>query len=194
MFMAKAKGPTYGIAFRRRRENRTNYAKRLALVKSGLTRMVVRSSKREVTVQFVEFGEEGDTTVVGVESRALKRFGWVPRANVPTAYLAGLYAATLAKKKGMKEFVLDIGLVSPVKSSIPFAAQKGAIDGGLASPQGEGIVDDGRMKGAHIEEYAKKLGDDEYRRMFASYLKEGLEPREFTKRFEQAKEAILKGA
>ena len=194
MFMAKAKGPTYGVAFRRRRENRTNYAKRLALVKSGLPRMVVRSSNKGITVQFVKFGEKSDSTLAGVESRALKKFGWAPRANVPTAYLTGLLAATLAKKKGVKEFVLDLGLASPVKGSIPFAAQRGAIDCGLASPQGEGIADEGRMRGAHIEEYAKKLGEGEYKKMFAAYLKEGFEPKEFTKRFEQAKEAILKGA
>ena len=42
------------------------------------------------------------------------------------AYASALLAGRLAKKKGIKEFVLDMGLYAPVKNSIPFAAQKGA--------------------------------------------------------------------
>ena len=42
--MGKATGPTYTVPFKRRRENLTNYAKRLALLKSMKPRMVVRKS------------------------------------------------------------------------------------------------------------------------------------------------------
>jgi ribosomal protein L18 len=40
--MAHATGPVYKVAFRRRRKNLTNYAKRLALVKGSSPRLVVR--------------------------------------------------------------------------------------------------------------------------------------------------------
>jgi large subunit ribosomal protein L18 len=188
--MAKAKGPTYVVPFRRRREKATDYRKRLALVKSGKPRMVVRRSNRHVLVQLVEFAPSGDRVAVTVSSRGLKKFKWAPRRNLPTAYLAGFYAGVLAKKAGMEEFVLDIGLVSPIVGGLPFAAQKGAVDAGLRSPHGEGIVDAERVKGAHIEALAKSLSDAEYKKRFASYLKEGFDPRNFTKLFESAKEAI----
>ncbi|MEW5997069.1 MAG: 50S ribosomal protein L18 [Candidatus Micrarchaeota archaeon] len=189
--MARAKGPSYESAFRRRRENRTNFAKRLALVKGGLTRMVVRKGSTSLVIQFVEYTPSGDRVLAGISSSALKKFGWAPRANVPTAYLAGLHAGRLAGKKGIKEFVLDMGLGAPVRNSIPFAAQKGAIDSGLSSPHGEGLAEEARLSGAHIEEYAKSLSDAEYKRVFSSYLKEGFGPREFVSRFRAAKDAIL---
>lgn len=192
--MARAKGPSYESAFRRRRENRTNFARRLALIKSGLPRMVVRRGSTSLVVQFVEYTPTGDRTIAGVNSASLKKFKWAPRANVPTAYLAGLYAGMLAKKKGVKEFVLDTGLSAPVKNSIPFAAQKGALDSGLSSPHGEGLADESRISGAHVEEYAKSLPDSEYNKRFSSYLKEGFRPREFISHFRASKEAILKEA
>lgn len=192
--MARAKGPKYEAPFRRRRENVTNYARRLALVKSGLPRMVIRRGSTTLTVQFVEYTPTGDKVLAGTSSAVLGKFSWAPRANVPTAYLTGLYAGKLAKKKGVKEFVLDTGLYSPVKGSILFAAQKGAMDAGLKSPHGDGLVDEARISGAHIEAYAKSLDKAEYNKKFSSYLKDGFKPEDFTSRFKGAKEAILKEA
>jgi large subunit ribosomal protein L18 len=190
--MAKAKGPTYVVPFRRRKEKATNYEKRLALVKSGKPRMVVRRSNRHVLVQLVDFSPSGDKVLVSVNSRKLKKFKWASRRNLPTAYLAGLYAGMLGKKAGITEFVLDIGLVPPVVGGLPFAAQKGAVDAGLNSPHGENIVDGNRIKGAHIEALANSLSETEYKKRFASYLKEGFDPKKFTSLFEGAKEAISK--
>jgi len=192
--MARAKGPKYESAFRRRRENRTNFAKRLALVKSGLPRMVVRRGSTSLLVQFVKYSEKGDVVLAGVNSASLKKFKWAPRANVPTAYLTGLLAGLLAKKKGVKDFVLDMGLYAPVKNSIAFAAQKGALDSGLHSPHGEGLTEESRLTGAHIEGYAKSLGESEYKKMFSNYLKDGFKPKEFVSHFKASKEAILKEA
>lgn len=190
--MAKAKGPTYVVPFRRRKEKSTNYEKRLGLVKSGKPRMVVRRSNRHVLVQLVEFNSAGDKVLVSVNSKKLKKFKWASRRNLPTAYLAGFYAGVLGKKAGVKEFVLDIGLVPPVVGGLPFAAQKGAVDAGLKSPHGENIVDEGRVKGEHIEALANSLSEAEYKKRFASYLKEGFDPKKFTSLFESAKEAISK--
>lgn len=192
--MARAKGPKYESAFRRRRENKTNFAKRLALVKSGLPRMVVRRGSTSLVVQFIQYSDKGDKVLVGANSAALKKFKWAPRANVPTAYLTGLYAGKLAKKKGVKEFVLDMGLYAPVKNSIAFAAQKGALDSGLSASHGEGLVEEARISGVHIEEYAKSLDESGYKKRFSSYLKDGFKPKEFVSHFKASKEAILKEA
>lgn len=191
--MAKAKGPTYVVPFRRRKAKATDYKKRLALVKSGKPRMVVRRSNRHVLVQLVEFSPNGDKVLVSVNSRNLRKFKWASRRNLPTAYLAGMYAGVLGKKAGVKEFVLDIGLVSPIVGGLPFAAQLGAVDAGLESPRGENTVDAERVKGTHIEALANSLSEAQYKKRFSSYLKEGFDPKKFTKLFESAKEAIAKG-
>jgi large subunit ribosomal protein L18 len=132
--MTEATGPNFRVRFRRRREGRTNFAKRLALVKSGKTRMVVRRSNRGVVVQFVDFDPKGDKTLLTVTGTHLtKAYNWPSKRNVWTAYLAGLMAGKLAKKKGVKDFVLDIGMYVPSRGSVMFAAQKGAADAGLGT-------------------------------------------------------------
>ncbi len=133
--MTKATSPIFKVAFRRRREGRTNFAKRLALVKSGKPRMVVRRSNTGIVVQFIEFDPKGDRTLLTVNGRHLaKQYQWQSKRNVWTAYLAGLMAGKLAHKKGVTDFVLDIGMYTPSKGSILFAALKGAADAGLKTP------------------------------------------------------------
>src|SRR3989338_2101329 len=139
--MTRAKGPKYQVYFRRRREGRTNYAKRLALIKSRKTRMVVRKTNSSIIIQFVNFDFNGDKTLITVHSKKLvKLFSWPAKRNVYTAYLTGLYAGKEAKKKNVSEFVLDLGLHRPTKGNVVFAALKGAIDAGLSTPYDEGMV------------------------------------------------------
>jgi len=133
--MTKATSPIFRVAFRRRREGKTNFAKRLALVKSGKPRMVVRRSNAGIMVQFIEFDSKGDRTLLTVNGKHLaKACQWPSKRNVWTAYLAGLMAGKMAQKKGVSDFVLDIGMYTPSKGSILFAALKGAADSGLKTP------------------------------------------------------------
>ena len=46
--MTRAKGPTYDVSFRRRREGKTRYNKRLAYVKSGLPRMGIIGMRERI--------------------------------------------------------------------------------------------------------------------------------------------------
>jgi len=156
--MAKATGPIYRVKFRRRRDNKTNYARRLALLKSGKTRLVIRKTNRQVLVQFVNFGEKGDRTVSSVTSKALAKFNWPAKRNLPTAYLTGLLAGKSAMKKGVKDAILDSGLSTPSKSSLLFGALSGVVDAGVSVPHGEELADGARLKGAHIDVYAKARG------------------------------------
>ena len=71
--MTKAKSPTHVVPFRRRREGKTNFQKRLGMVKSGKTRMVVRRSNRYVDVQFVNFEPEGDKTLLTVTGKRISK-------------------------------------------------------------------------------------------------------------------------
>lgn len=139
--MTRATGPSFRVYFRRRREGKTNFAKRLALIKSGKTRMVVRRSNAGLLVQFVDFDPKGDKTILSVSGAHLsKSYKWPSKRNVWTAYLAGLMAGRMALKKGVKEFVLDMGMYTPSKGSVIFAAQQGASDAGLATSLDKGKV------------------------------------------------------
>ncbi len=158
--MSRAKSPTHKVHFRRRREGKTNYEKRLGLVKSRKTRFVVRRSNKSFTLQFVNFAEAGDLTLLTVTSNSLKKVcGWNPRANSSTAYLSGFYAAHLAKKKKISDVIFDMGRQHATKGSVFFAVLKGAKDGGLELPVPEDYVriqvsDDDKKA---FEEAKKKL-------------------------------------
>ncbi len=141
---------TFMMPFRRRREGKTNYAKRLAAVKSGETRMVVRRSNKGFLVQFVDYAEKGDKTLYSVHSSKLSEVGFPAKANTPTAYLLGLYAGKHAKAKGVKKAIADIN-VTASRGAVVFAAVKGAIDAGIAIPFDESVLVAERLNGSHLK-------------------------------------------
>jgi len=191
-----ARGPRYNVPFRRRREGKTDYRLRLRLVRSGLPRLVVRGSLKNMLVQVVRADIVGDRVVASAHSRELVRdYGWRgPCGNLPAAYLTGLLCGYKALAKGVKEAVLDIGLQAPTKGARVFAALKGFLDAGLSVRHGEEILpDEDRVSGRHIAEYAAKLSAEDkeaYARMFSQYLANGLPPEELPKHFLSVKEKI----
>lgn len=148
-----AHGPRYAVKFRRRREGKTDYRRRLALLKGGKTRLVVRRTNTRTIVQFVDFDPKGDVVRAQAVSSELKKFGWASgHANTPSSYLVGLLAGKRAAKAGIEEAILDLGLAQAVPGGGLFAALKGALDGGVEVPHGEDVFpNDERLQGAHIE-------------------------------------------
>jgi len=152
-----ATGPRYAVKFRRRREGKTDYKKRLNLLKSGEVRFIVRLSNKYVTCQFIKYETKGDKTLVSVSSKKLASFGWKHSGkNLVAVYLSGLLAGTLAKKKKISNAILDIGLQSPTNSKL-FAALKGAVDAGIEIPHNEKkLPDEKRLCGAHVSDKIQK--------------------------------------
>ena len=145
------------LHFRRRREGKTNYKKRLNLLMSGTPRMVVRRTNRKTIVQIVESDHGEDKTVAAVDSSFLAGSGWKnSMSSIPSAYLTGLMLAKIAKSKKIDKAILDIGLLTPTKGAKVFAVLKGAVDGGLDIPHSDGsIPSDERISGVHIDSYMK---------------------------------------
>ncbi|RLF08815.1 MAG: 50S ribosomal protein L18, partial [Thermoprotei archaeon] len=137
-----AKGPTYKVPLRRRREGKTDYRLRKKLILSGLPRLVVRGSLKHFTVQVTKAEINGDRVLASAHTKQLVRdFGWRGACgNIPAAYLTGLLAGLRAVNNGIKKAVLDIGLFSPIKGSRVFAALKGAIDAGMEIPCSEEVL------------------------------------------------------
>jgi large subunit ribosomal protein L18 len=192
-----AHGPRYRVPFRRRREGKTNYHKRLALLKSGKPRLVVRKTLNHHVAQIVVYDPKGDKTLVSAHTRELMRdFGWKGHCgNTPSAYLVGLLIGYKALEKGISEAILDIGLHPPTKGSSIFAILKGAVDAGLNVPHSEEIYpSEDRIRGETIAEYAKMLKEEDeekYRRQFGGYLLKGLEPEKLPEHFDEVKARII---
>jgi large subunit ribosomal protein L18 len=181
--------------FRRRREQKTNYRQRLALLKSGKPRLVVRRALNNIRVQLVRYERDGDTVVVEANSRELRKHGWLAHCgSTPAAYLTGLLAGLKAMKAGVEEVVADLGLQTSVKGSSLYAAVHGAKDAGLSIPVGKEILpDSGRISGRHIAQYAALLKKDKgkYKKQFSSYIKNNLDPEKLPEHFEDVKKKML---
>jgi large subunit ribosomal protein L18 len=185
------------VPHRRRRELKTDYKKRFALLKSGKLRLVVRKSLDNILCQIVEYETPGDKCLISASTSELKKLGWKTNTgNISAAYLAGLLCGVKAKKKKIAEAVLDMGLYKPTPGSRIFAALRGAVDAGLNVAHSEKILpDDNRTKGAHVASYAewlKKENSSEYKKRFSSYLKSKVAPESLPSHFEEVKANILK--
>jgi len=149
------------IKFKRRMERKTNYRKRLALIKSGKARLVIRKSLSNISVQLINFNPNGDQTVASAVSTELKKFGWTKTGNIPAAYLTGLLAGKKAKEKNVKEAVLDLGIQTSTKGSRIYAALKGVLDAGVNVPHSKDILpSEDRINGKHISEEIAKQFDE----------------------------------
>ena len=170
----------YRMIRRRRREALTAYGKRINTLKGLKPRIVVRKSNRGITAQIVAFEPKGDKVLIGVTSNDLRSLGWEPRSNIPTSYLTGMLLAKRAKATaGAQELVLDIGIYKPQKSSVIFAAAKGAADGGL-KVLNTIEFDEKRLKGGHIAEYAKSAKG----KQFSAYAEKKFDPSKIAEHFD----------
>ena len=152
-----AENAVYRVKMRRRREGKTDYRKRLSLLKSGKIRVVIRKTNRRIIIQFVEYHEDGDKVIVGITSDMLRNYGWNHSfKSIPASYLAGYLSGKIAKNKNINEAVLDMGLYPSVKGSRIYSSLKGIIDAGVEVPHGEDIFpSEERILGKHIGDIEK---------------------------------------
>ncbi|MHA1734601.1 MAG: 50S ribosomal protein L18 [Promethearchaeota archaeon] len=153
-----ARGPKYRLPFRRRREGKTNFHRRLRLIKSRKTRLIIRASTKNLIVQFADAKIEGDRMLATAHSKDLRnKYGYKGNTgNVPAAYLTGLIAGLKAKKAGIEEAILDVGVF--VKRNRVLAAFKGVLEAGVDVPHDPSFIPeslDERVTGSHVQAYAK---------------------------------------
>ena len=188
-----ARGPRYRVAYRRRREGKTDYTARRILATSDKPRYVVRISNKNIVIQLINSKVEGDYVQVQTNSKELSKYGWqAGTKNISSAYLLGVLAGKKAKKAGIDEAYLDLGLVRPTKGSKVFAAVKGAQDAGLWVPcDSEVIPEMARIEGKKIQEYAESIENPYiYERQFSAYIRKGLQPQDLPDHFSMVKTKI----
>lgn len=186
-------GKAYTLDYRRKREGKTDYKSRIKLLSSKKLRVIVRRASNNILVQVVKYDNKGDHVLASAHTRELLKYGWKGhRGNLSSAYLVGLLCGLKAKKQGLVSGILDLGLSRTVSKSSFFAVAKGLKDSGFDLPVGKEVIpDEDRIKGKHIENYAKMLkGKDDYEKKFSKYLKQGLKPEEISKHMEDVKNKI----
>ncbi|MBU2637556.1 MAG: 50S ribosomal protein L18 [Nanoarchaeota archaeon] len=141
------------IPYKRKLKGKTDYKKRLGLVKSGMPRLVIRKTLNNIIAQVVNYETKGDRVIVSAHSRELLKLGWKGRRrNLPAAYLTGMLCGLKAKEKKIENAILDMGLYTSVKGNVIYAALKGAVDAGLNVPHDDSVMPpEDRLKGKHIK-------------------------------------------
>jgi len=180
-----AKNAIYTLGLRRKREGKTNYKKRLELLKGGKTRLVIRRSNTAVIIQFANYDSNGDVVLTTFHSHKLESFGWnYSKKSLPACYLAGLAAGVMAKKKGVTHAILDLGLQTPLAGTKVYAALKGVIDAGIQVPSSKDIFpSQERLFGKHIEQNNATT--------FSGYAKKKLDKTKITQTVDGVKQKII---
>jgi large subunit ribosomal protein L18 len=192
-----ANSSNYRVQLRRRREGKTDYQARKALVISGRPRLVTRTSLKNSNAQIIIAKPIGDHTIAAANSRELvKKYGWkAPTGNIPAAYLTGLLCGLKAQTAGIDSAILDIGLIPPTKGAKIFAILHGVIDANITIPHGDQKIVEHRAKGDHIAYYAQTLQDEEepqiYKTKFTNYTTQGITPQTLPEHFSQVRNNII---
>ena len=196
-----AKGPRHRRPFRRRHEGKTDYHKRIKLLKSRKLRVVIRSSNNHMRVQVVQSKLGGDKILISAFSKELPlNYGWIANTgNIPASYLTGYLAGLRAKKNNIQEAIFDLGML--YNKGRVLATCKGVLDAGIQIPYNEEFfpeVLEDRIKGNHIESYATKLKSEDpekYEQIFSAYLKnKNVDPMKISQIFSDSKKKIENNA
>jgi len=147
---------------RRRIENKTNYNKRLKLLKGKSPRLVIRKTNKYITLQIIESKNAQDKVVYSATTRDLLKSGWPKEKegslkSIPAAYLGGFMLGKKAQK--IKERVIvDTGLIPSTVGSRVYAAVKGFADSGMKINFNEEISTE-RIEGKsqNLDEIFKKI-------------------------------------
>lgn len=188
------KGASYRVPYRRRRENKTDYASRRILATSEYPRLVVRVSNTAIIAQIIKSEIEGDYILTQTSSHELKKnYSWIASGkNIPAAYLIGYIIGKKALDQGIEIVNLDMGLKRATTGNKVFALVQGANDAGLEIPVDSDVIPSQEaINGQVIADYAENVDDPiEYERRFSVYLRRGLRPEALPSHFDEVKTRI----
>ncbi len=156
------------LAFKRKREGKTNYKTRLQLLLGKKPRLVIRKSLKHTIAQIVVYAENGDSVLATAHSNMLKKQGWnLGTGNLPAAYLTGYMLGVAAKGKTKDTINVDLGMAISIRGSRLYAVVRGAKEAGLDIACADDMLPgDDRIYGVHmkpevkqaVESVKKKLG------------------------------------
>ncbi len=144
------------VAKRRRREHKTDYGKRIKMLKGRVPRIVFRRSNRYIIAQYVSSKQAQDKIEFGVSSKDLLKHGWSKEnqgslKSIPASYLTGF----LIGKKITNEAenpILDFGMQRVLHKTKTYAFLNGLVNAGVNIKYDEKLFpEEDRIKGKHMK-------------------------------------------
>ena len=142
---------------RRRKQGKTDYLKRIKLLKSKKPRVVFRKTNKYILAQYVTSNEAKDKIVIGISSKDLMKYGWTKEnqgalKSTTASYLTGFLIGKKIMKEKLEQPILDLGMIKTIHKSKPYAFLKGLIDSGIQiSCNEEAFPEETRIKGEHLK-------------------------------------------
>jgi len=141
---------------KRRRENKTDYKKRMNLLKSGSPRIMFRKTNKYIIAQYITSEEAQDRIKYGITSKDLLKHGWPKEfegslKSLPASYLIGLLFGKRITEKN-QEIIVDIGLARKIHKNKFFAFLKGLKDAGMKIKcEDKFFPEEDKIKGKHLK-------------------------------------------
>ena len=140
---------------RRRREYKTDYKKRFALLKSKLPRIVFRKTNKYLIAQYIKSEDARDKVLMGIDSKALLKYGWPEKESIksiPAAYLTGYLIGKKLLSKKLEKPIIDLGMARVLHKTGIYAFIQGLIDSGIKIEcNKENFPEESRIKGEHLK-------------------------------------------
>ncbi len=142
---------------KRRRKAKTDYSKRIKLLKSELPRIVFRRTNRYCIAQYVISKEAKDKIEFGLSTKHLKKYGWPENAkgslkSMPATYLLGLLIGKEILKRKLEKPITDFGMLRVLHKTNVCAFIKGLADAGIKTGEKEKIFPkENRIRGSSLK-------------------------------------------
>jgi large subunit ribosomal protein L18 len=151
---------------RRRKEYKTDYLKRIKLLKSGSPRVVFKKTNKYIIAQYVKSKEAQDKVEMGITSKILIKYGWQKEfegslKSIPASYLTGLLIGKKILEKKLEKPIIDFGMIRVLHKNRAFAFLKGLKDSGIkVECKEEFFPNEDRIKGKHLKKDFLKMFEE----------------------------------
>jgi large subunit ribosomal protein L18 len=151
---------------RRKRERKTDYSKRIRLLKGGAPRIVFRKTNKYIIAQYIKSKEAQDKVETGITSKSLIRYGWPEELkgslkSIPASYLTGLLIGKKILKKKLEKPVVDFGMIRVLHKNRAFSFLKGLEDSGIKMKcKEEFFPKEDKIKGKHLKKDFSKIFEE----------------------------------
>lgn len=151
---------------RRRKEYKTDYLKRIKLLKSGSPRVVFKKTNKYIIAQYVKSKEAQDKVEMGITSKILIKYGWQKEfegslKSIPASYLTGLLIGKKILEKKLEKPIIDFGMIRVLHKNRAFAFLKGLKDSGIkVECKEEFFPNEDRIRGEHLKKDFSKMFEE----------------------------------